>query len=88
MIHQGDTAPKAAGVIHTDFERGFIKAEVVSFSDLVDAGYLDRQREGRRNFYRVRPDQPLRHPVEGGHHIGEILTVLHAHDGAGGRGGT
>jgi DNA-binding transcriptional ArsR family regulator len=51
-------------------------------SDLVDAGYLDRQREGRRNFYRVRADQPLRHPVEGGHHIGEILSVLHAHDGA------
>ena len=51
-------------------------------SDLVDAGYLDRQREGRRNFYRVRADQPLRHPVEGGHYIGEILTVLHAHAGA------
>ncbi len=57
-------------------------------SDLVDAGYLDRQREGRRNFYRVRADQPLRHPVEGGHQIGEILTVLHAHDGTGGRVGT
>ena len=40
VIHQGDTAPKAAGVIHTDFERGFIKAEVVSFSDLVDAGSM------------------------------------------------
>jgi GTP-binding protein YchF len=37
-IHQGDTAPKAAGVIHTDFERGFIKAEIVSFDDLVAAG--------------------------------------------------
>nr|WP_170306539.1 redox-regulated ATPase YchF [Mycolicibacter kumamotonensis] len=39
-IHQGDTAPKAAGVIHTDFEKGFIKAEVVSFDDLVEAGSL------------------------------------------------
>ena len=39
-IHQGDTAPKAAGVIHTDFERGFIKAEVVSFADLVEAGSM------------------------------------------------
>lgn len=29
-IHKGDTAPKAAGVIHTDFEKGFIKAEIVS----------------------------------------------------------
>ncbi len=37
-IHVGDTAPKAAGVIHTDFERGFIKAEVISFEDLVAAG--------------------------------------------------
>jgi GTP-binding protein YchF len=39
-IHIGDTAPKAAGVIHTDFERGFIKAEVVSFDDLVAAGSM------------------------------------------------
>lgn len=39
-IHQGDTAPKAAGVIHTDFERGFIKAEVVAFDDLVEAGSM------------------------------------------------
>jgi GTP-binding protein YchF len=37
-IHIGDTAPKAAGVIHSDFERGFIKAEVISFDDLVEAG--------------------------------------------------
>ena len=37
-IHVGDTAPKAAGVIHTDFERGFIKAEVISFEDLMAAG--------------------------------------------------
>jgi GTP-binding protein YchF len=37
-IHRGDTAPKAAGVIHTDFERGFIKAEVIGFEDLVAAG--------------------------------------------------
>ncbi len=36
----GATAPQAAGVIHTDFERGFIKAEVVSFSELVDAGSM------------------------------------------------
>jgi len=37
-IHIGDTAPQAAGTIHTDFERGFIKAEVVGFEDLVEAG--------------------------------------------------
>jgi GTP-binding protein YchF len=39
-IHQGDTAPKAAGVIHTDFEKGFIKAEIVSYDDLVEAGSM------------------------------------------------
>jgi GTP-binding protein YchF len=39
-IRKGWTAPQAAGVIHTDFERGFIKAEVVSFTDLVDAGSM------------------------------------------------
>jgi len=39
-IHQGDTAPKAAGVIHTDFEKGFIKAEIVSYDDLMDAGSM------------------------------------------------
>jgi hypothetical protein len=37
-IHQGWTAPQAAGVIHTDFQRGFIKAEVIGFEDLVAAG--------------------------------------------------
>ena len=36
----GATAPQAAGVIHTDFERGFIKAEVVSYAELVDAGSM------------------------------------------------
>ena len=40
VIHQGDTAPRAAGVIHSDFEKGFIKAEVVSFEDLVTAGSM------------------------------------------------
>ena len=39
-IHQGDTAPKAAGVIHTDFEQAFIKAEIVSFDDLDTAGSM------------------------------------------------
>ncbi|MDT7713269.1 MAG: ribosome-binding ATPase [Pseudonocardiales bacterium] len=39
-IHQGDTAPKAAGVIHTDFEKGFIKAEIVSYDDLIGAGSM------------------------------------------------
>ena len=34
------TAPQAAGVIHTDFQKGFIKAEIVSFDDLVSAGSM------------------------------------------------
>ena len=37
-IRRGATAPEAAGVIHTDFQRGFIKAEIVSYDDLVEAG--------------------------------------------------
>ena len=34
-IHQGDTAPQAAGVIHTDFERGFIRAQTIAFDDFI-----------------------------------------------------
>jgi ribosome-binding ATPase len=37
-IRQGATAPEAAGVIHTDFQKGFIKAEVIAFDDLVELG--------------------------------------------------
>jgi len=60
-IHQGDTAPQAAGVIHTDFERGFIMAEIVSYADFVakngwegakTAGLL--RHEGKQ--YVMRPD--------------------------------
>jgi len=40
-IPKGATAPEAAGVIHTDFQRGFIKAEIVSFEDLVEAGSMN-----------------------------------------------
>lgn len=39
-IHQGDTAPQAAGVIHGDFERGFIAADIVNYDDLMSAGSL------------------------------------------------
>jgi GTP-binding protein YchF len=45
-IHTGWKAPQAAGVIHTDFEKGFIKAEVTSFEDLVQAGSLAEARSG------------------------------------------
>ena len=43
-IHKGDTAPAAAGVIHTDFQKGFIKAEIVAFDDLVTAGSMVQAR--------------------------------------------
>ena len=43
-IHKGWTAPQAAGVIHTDFERGFIKAEIVSYDDLVEYGSIAEAR--------------------------------------------
>ena len=44
-IHAGDTAVKAAGTIHTDFERGFIKAETVNCDDLVKCGSVGHARE-------------------------------------------
>src|SRR5690606_5233949 len=44
-IHAGDTAPKAAGVIHSDFERGFIKAETVAYEDLIKCGSVPAARE-------------------------------------------
>ena len=43
-IHKGWKAPQAAGVIHTDFEKGFIKAEVISFDDLMEAGSVAEAR--------------------------------------------
>ena len=50
-IHEGDTAPKAAGVIHSDFERGFIKAETVAYDDLVRCGSVAAARE--KGLYRM-----------------------------------
>jgi GTP-binding protein YchF len=47
-IPKGATAPQAAGVIHTDFERGFIKAEIVSFKDLVEAGSMNAAKAAGR----------------------------------------
>ena len=50
-IHQGDTAPKAAGVIHSDFERGFIKAETVAYDDLLKCGSVAAARD--KGVYRM-----------------------------------
>ena len=47
-IHKGDTAPMAAGVIHTDFQKGFIKAEIVSYDDLMACGSMaDAKAKGK-----------------------------------------
>jgi len=50
-IHCGDTAPKAAGVIHTDFEKGFIKAEVYTYEDIIKYGTESKIKEAGK--YRV-----------------------------------
>lgn len=45
-------------------------------ADLVDAGYVSRDRVGRRNQYEIHAELPLRHPVENDHSIGELLVTL------------
>ena len=45
-------------------------------ADLESAGYLKRQRVGRRNRYELHPDLPMRHPVEQMHSVAELLEVL------------
>jgi GTP-binding protein YchF len=47
-IHEGDKAPAAAGVIHSDFERGFIAAETVHFNELIQLGSFAKSREAGR----------------------------------------
>ena len=51
--------------------------------ELVEAGYLTRHRVGRRNFYEVHPDLPLRHPFDSEHKVGEVLAVLTDRPGPG-----
>ena len=47
-------------------------------SDLEDAGYIERERVGRRNSYRLHPEMPFRHPAESGHTVGELLALFTA----------
>ena len=49
-------------------------------ADLVDSGYVERERHGRRNHYRVNPKIPMRHPAQDGHDIGELLRLLKLDD--------
>lgn len=51
-------------------------------NDLEEAGYVTRTRVGRRNHYRVKPNRPLRHPLEQHHRIGDLLATLTATPGA------
>ena len=53
-IRKGATAPEAAGVIHTDFQKGFIKAEIVSFDDLMPPAPCRRPRRPARCAWRAR----------------------------------
>lgn len=45
-------------------------------TDLEHAGYIERERVGRRNAYRLRPEMPFRHPAEAGHTVGELLGLF------------
>ena len=45
-------------------------------SELVEEGYVLREREGRRNRYQVKPELPLRHPLVQGREVGDLLAVL------------
>ncbi|MER6630846.1 winged helix-turn-helix domain-containing protein [Streptomyces sp. NPDC000987] len=45
-------------------------------TDLVEAGYLERNRQGRRNIYHLHPDLPLRHPMDRETAIGQLVSVL------------
>lgn|SRR5204863_9583656 len=45
-------------------------------SELVEEGYVLRERQGRRNRYQVKPDLPLRHPLVKGREVGDLLEVL------------
>jgi ribosome-binding ATPase YchF (GTP1/OBG family) len=66
---RGYKAPQAAGVIHSDFERGFIKAERVRYSDLVESGSEEEAR--RRGLVRLEgKDYEVRE--------GDILTIRHS----------
>ncbi|WP_298338155.1 winged helix-turn-helix domain-containing protein [Ferrimicrobium sp.] len=52
------------------------RATQAIIADLVNAGYVERERRGRRNYYQVNLELPLRHNVEASHTIGELLKVI------------
>ena len=46
-------------------------------ADLIETGYVESERVGRRNHYRINADTAMRHPAQEGHEIGELLRLLH-----------
>ncbi|UTT62914.1 helix-turn-helix transcriptional regulator [Microcella humidisoli] len=50
-------------------------------AELTASGYLEKERDGRRNRYRVVTDRPLRHPLERSHSIGDLLSAVAERDG-------
>ena len=55
-------------------------AESVGIADLIESGYVESERVGRRNHYRIRTDIAMRHPAQDGHEIGQLLDLLEAKD--------
>jgi len=55
------------------------RAVQLILNDLVDGGYVERTRAGRRNSYRVVQGLPFRHPLEAGHTVDELLAVFVPH---------
>ena len=49
-------------------------------ADLIESGYVERERVGRRNRYSVNPEIAMRHPAQDGHDIGELLQLLKLDD--------
>jgi len=56
------------------------RAALTILGDLEGAGYLERERVGRRNRYTVHPLLPLRHPAQAAHAVGDLLTLFRADD--------
>jgi DNA-binding MarR family transcriptional regulator len=49
-------------------------------ADLIESGYVESERVGRRNRYRIRTDVAMRHPAQDGHEVGELLGLLELKD--------
>lgn len=52
------------------------RSAVTILNDLEDAGYLEREKRGRRNHYVLHPDRPLRHPANAAHTVGDLTSAL------------